>query len=70
MMRIVRTHQLAVHTDPVKSYMPSYKLYLDGLRAGFFSILRGEEQQEQSKEKKQLQVLLNIKREIKTLNLL
>jgi hypothetical protein len=50
--------------------MPSYKLYLDGLRAGFFSILRGEEQQEQSKEKKQLQVLLNIKREIKALNLL
>jgi hypothetical protein len=50
-------------------YMPSYELYLDGLRAGFFSRPRGEEQQEQSREKRQLQVLLNVQREIKALKL-
>jgi hypothetical protein len=52
-----------------RTYMPSYELYLDGLRAGFFSRLRGEEQQEQSKGKRQLQVLLNVERKGIKINL-
>lgn len=47
----------------VQVYMPAYELYLDGLRKGFFSDVQGG-------EKKQIRLVMDIKRKVAKVEIL